>query len=223
MANMSLTAADGFELGAYQVMPEGDPKGAVLVIQEIFGVNGHIREVVDGYAAAGYVAIAPALFDRQEKDVQLGYAEEAHWNKGMSLAFESFDRAAGIRDMQAAVDAASQYGKVGLVGYCFGGLMAWIAANELNGLSAVSGYYGGMIGQEANRKPACPVILHFGEQDAHIPAEEIDLVRQANPEVEINMYDADHGFNCDHRDSYSAKASAAAKARTLEFFGEQLS
>jgi len=222
MSDITLTAADGFELGAYKAMPEGEPKGAVLVIQEIFGVNAHIREVADGYATAGYVAIAPALFDRQEANVQLGYADEADWGKGMRLAFEGFDRAAGIADMQAAVDAAGEYGNVGLVGYCFGGLMAWIAADEVPGLAAVSGYYGGMIGQEANRKPACPVILHFGEKDAHIPAEQIDLVRQANPQVEINMYDADHGFNCDHRDSYDAAAAEVAKARTLEFFAAEL-
>jgi len=222
MSDITLTAADGFELGAYKAMPEGEPKGAVVVIQEIFGVNAHIREVADGYATAGYVAIAPALFDRQETNVQLGYADEADWGKGMRLAFEGFDRAAGIADMQAAVDAAGEYGNVGLVGYCFGGLMAWIAADEVSGLAAVSGYYGGMIGQEANRKPACPVILHFGEKDAHIPAEQIDLVRQANPQVEINMYDADHGFNCDHRDSYDAAAAEVAKARTLEFFAAEL-
>ncbi len=222
MSDIALTAADGFELGAYKAMPEGEPKGAVVVIQEIFGVNAHIREVADGYATAGYVAIAPALFDRQEANVQLGYADEADWGKGMRLAFEGFDRAAGIADMQAAVDAAGEYGNVGLVGYCFGGLMAWIAADEVPGLAAVSGYYGGMIGQEANRKPACPVILHFGEKDAHIPAEQIDLVRQANPQVEINMYDADHGFNCDHRDSYDAAAAEVAKARTLEFFAAEL-
>lgn len=222
MSDITLTAADGFELGAYKAMPEGEPKGAVVVIQEIFGVNAHIREVADGYATAGYVAIAPALFDRQETNVQLGYADEADWGKGMRLAFEGFDRAAGIADMQAAVDAAGEYGNVGLVGYCFGGLMAWIAADEVPGLAAVSGYYGGMIGQEANRKPACPVILHFGEKDAHIPAEQIDLVRQANPQVEINMYDADHGFNCDHRDSYDAAAAEVAKARTLEFFAAEL-
>jgi len=222
MSDITLTAADGFELGAYKAMPEGEPKGAVVVIQEIFGVNAHIREVADGYATAGYVAIAPALFDRQEANVQLGYADEADWGKGMRLAFEGFDRAAGIADMQAAVDAAGEYGNVGLVGYCFGGLMAWIAADEVPGLAAVSGYYGGMIGQEANRKPACPVILHFGEKDAHIPAEQIDLVRQANPQVEINMYDADHGFNCDHRDSYDAAAAEVAKARTLEFFAAEL-
>ena len=222
MSDITLTAADGFELGAYKAMPEGEPKGAVVVIQEIFGVNAHIREVADGYATAGYVAIAPALFDRQETNVQLGYADEADWGKGMRLAFEGFDRAAGIVDMQAAVDAAGEYGNVGLVGYCFGGLMAWIAADEVSGLAAVSGYYGGMIGQEANRKPACPVILHFGEKDAHIPAEQIDLVRQANPQVEINMYDADHGFNCDHRDSYDAAAAEVAKARTLEFFAAEL-
>ena len=222
MSDITLTAADGFVLGAYKAMPEGEPKGAVVVIQEIFGVNAHIREVADGYATAGYVAIAPALFDRQETNVQLGYADEADWGKGMRLAFEGFDRAAGIVDMQAAVDAAGEYGNVGLVGYCFGGLMAWIAADEVSGLAAVSGYYGGMIGQEANRKPACPVILHFGEKDAHIPAEQIDLVRQANPQVEINMYDADHGFNCDHRDSYDAAAAEVAKARTLEFFAAEL-
>ncbi|WP_206020116.1 dienelactone hydrolase family protein [Pseudomaricurvus alkylphenolicus] len=223
MPMIQLTAADGFTLDAYQVLPQGTPKGAVVVIQEIFGVNGHIRQVTDSYAAAGYVAIAPALFDRQEKDVQLGYDQEAHWNKGMQLAFEGYDRDAGMKDIQAAVDAVAQYGKVAIVGYCFGGLLAWLAANQVTGLSAVSSYYGGFIGQEAHRKPQCPVILHFGKKDLHIPESEINMVREANPEVTIHMYDADHGFNCDHRESYHAESSALAKEHTLAFFNAQLS
>ena len=141
-----LTSADGFNLGAYQAEPEGDAIGAVVVIQEIFGVNGHIREVVDGYAAAGYVAIAPQIFDRVEPDIELGY-EEADMGRGIEIAFQSLDRAVALQDIQAAIDAASVYGKVGVVGYCFGGLLTWLSACELNGVSAASAYYGGWSGR----------------------------------------------------------------------------
>ena len=216
-----ITADDGFTLGAYQASPAGAPKGAVVVIQEIFGVNSHIREVVDGYAADGYYAIAPQIFDRVERDIELGY-EEADMGAGIEIAFQKLDHAIALNDVQAAIDAASAHGKVGVVGYCFGGLLTWLAACELNGVSAASSYYGGGVADQANHTPKCPVIMHFGELDAHIPLSDVDKVRAAQPDVPIYVYPADHGFNCDHRASYDAEAAALAKERTLAFFAEQL-
>ena len=144
-----ITADDGFTLGAYQAQPEAAPKGAVVVIQEIFGVNSHIREVVDGYAAAGYFAIAPQIFDRVERGIELGY-EEADMGTGVEIAFQKLDHAAALKDVQAAIDVASVHGKVGVVGYCFGGLLTWLAACELSGVSAAASYYGGGVAGEAN-------------------------------------------------------------------------
>lgn len=218
---VQLTSADGFDLGAYQAEPEGDAVGAVVVIQEIFGVNNHIREVVDGYAAAGYVAIAPQIFDRVEPDIELGY-EEADMGRGIEIAFQSLDRAVALQDIQAAIDAASVYGKVGVVGYCFGGLLTWLSACELDGVSAASAYYGGGLAAEAGRTARCPVMMHFGELDAHIPLSDVEQVRDAQPAADVFVYAADHGFNCDHRASYNAEAAALAKSRTEEFFAGHL-
>ncbi len=217
-----ITAEDGFTLGAYQAAPSGgEVNGAVVVIQEIFGVNKHIREVVDGYAADGYFAIAPQIFDRVERGIELGY-EEADMGAGIEIAFQKLDHAAALKDVQAAIDAASAHGKVGVVGYCFGGLLTWLAACELDGVAAASSYYGGGVAGEANRTPKCPVIMHFGELDAHIPMTDVDKVRSAHPEVPVYVYPADHGFNCDHRASFDADAAALAKQRTLDFFAEHL-
>lgn len=216
-----LHSSDGFSFGAYQASPQGSPKGAVVVIQEIFGVNKHIREVCDGYAEAGYVAIAPQIFDRVERDIELGY-EESDMTQGISLAFEKLDREDALRDLQESVEDASQFGKVGMVGYCFGGLLTWLSACELSGVTCASAYYGGGIAGELERSARCPVILHFGELDAHIPMSDVEKIRAAQPDVPVHVYDADHGFNCDHRASYNAVASAAARERTLAFFEEHL-
>ena len=217
-----LTSSDGFTLGAYQAAPDGAAKGAVVVIQEIFGVNNHIREVVDGYAADGYFAIAPQIFDRVEPGIELGY-EEADMNAGIEIAFQKLDMGKTLADIQAAIEAASAQGKVGVVGYCFGGLLTWLSACELSGVSAASSYYGGGVAGEAGRSAQCPVIMHFGELDAHIPMSDVDKVKAAQPDVPVYVYPADHGFNCDHRASYDAAAAALAKERTLAFFGENLS
>jgi carboxymethylenebutenolidase len=216
-----ITAADGFKLGAYVAEPSGTPKGAVVVIQEIFGVNSHIREVTDGYATDGYYAIAPQLFDRAERDVELGYGP-VDMQAGIALALQKIDRAKALEDVQAAIDDASNHGKVGVVGYCFGGLLTWLAACELKGVAAASSYYGGSIANEAGRTPKCPVIMHFGERDAHIPMEDVEKVKAAHPDMSVFVYPADHGFNCDHRESYDADAAKLAKDRTLAFFGEKL-
>ena len=218
---VQLRAADGFALGAYVSHPAGAPKGAVVVIQEIFGVNSHIRNVTNGFARAGYFAIAPQLFDRAERDVELGY--EAHdMGRGVELARGRSKREHLLADLQASVDFARKYGKVGVVGYCFGGMLTWVAASQVDGVSAASGYYGGGIASEVALQPRCPTILHFGERDAHIPMTQVEQVRQAHPDVPIYVYSADHGFNCDHRASWDAPAAALALERTLALFAEHL-
>ncbi len=214
-------ATDGFALGAYEAQPEGPARGGVVVVQEIFGVNGHIREVVDGYAADGYFAIAPQIFDRVARDVELGY-EEADVGRGIEIAFQKLDRDLALRDIQAGVDAAAVHGRVGMVGYCFGGLLTWLAASELEGVSAASAYYGGGIAAELDRSAGCPVIMHFGERDAHIPMSDVQRIREAQPEVEVFVYPADHGFNCNHRASYDAQAASLARQRTLAFFEQHI-
>lgn len=220
-ANIKLTAADGFTFEAYRAEPEVAPQAALVLIQEIFGVNKHIREVADGYAEDGYLVIAPQIFDRVEPNVQMGY-EEADMQRGMALAFEKLKREDAFKDIQAAIDAASEVGKVGVVGYCFGGLMTWLSACELKGLSAAVAYYPGGIAGELSRKPRCPVLMHFGEKDSFIPLSDVEKVRAAHPDVTTYVYPADHGFNCDHRASYDGDAAALARGRTLKFFAEQL-
>ncbi|MEM7218900.1 MAG: dienelactone hydrolase family protein [Pseudomonadota bacterium] len=220
MGQRQLTAADGFQFNAYEARADV-PAGGIVVIQEIFGVNGHIRQVADGYAAAGYGVIAPQLFDRVEPGVELGY-EEADMGRGIDLAFAKLQRADALADLQAAIDAAAEFGKVGVVGYCFGGLMTWLSACELNGVAAAAAYYGGGIAGETNRQAACPVMMHFGDLDAHIPLSDVDKIRAAQPDVDVHVYSADHGFNCDHRGSYNAEAADLARGRTLAFFASHL-
>jgi len=218
--NISLTAADGFQLSAYQASAT-NPKAGVVVIQEIFGVNSHIRDVVDGYAAAGYTAIAPALFDRVKPGIELGY-EAADMTQGIGLAFEQLDMVNTLADIQAAIEAAGQHGRVGVVGYCFGGLLTWLSACQLSGVAAASAYYGGGVARQMDKSPNCPTIMHFGELDAHIPMTDVDIVRAAQPEVAVHVYAADHGFNCDQRASYDAASAALAKERTLAHFSRHL-
>ena len=221
MGQRQLRSADGFALGAYEALPAGKPKGGVVVIQEIFGVNSHIREVADGYAAAGYAAIAPQIFDRVERNIELGY-EQADMTRGIELAFQKLQMPNTLADIQAAIDAASIHGKVGVVGYCFGGLLTWLAACELDGVAAAVSYYGGGIANEIGRTPKCPVMMHFGELDAHIPMSDVEKIRAAHPEGQVFTYNADHGFNCDHRASYNEAAANTARERTLAFFAEHI-
>lgn len=217
---IQIRSMDGFALGAYTASP-AEPKGAVVVIQEIFGVNAHIRSVVDGYADAGYYAIAPQIFDRVERDVELGY-EEADMGTGIEIAFQKLDREIALQDIGAAIETASVHGKVGVVGYCFGGLLTWLAACEIDGVSAAASYYGGGVAGELERSARCPVIMHFGELDEHIPLSDVEKVKAAQADVEVFVYAADHGFNCDHRGSYDQAAAELARARTLAHFDRYL-
>lgn len=222
---IDLKAADGFTFPAYVAQPAGTPKGAVVVIQEIFGVNSHIRDVTERYAAQGFLAVAPSTFHRVKPGVELGY-EAQDMQAGMELkaAVEALPAPGVMQDIQAAIDYASKAGKVGIVGYCYGGLLTWRAACTLNGLSAAVPYYGGgaTASEEIARKPKVPVMAHFGEQDHWIPLDTVKAFGAANPEVEVHVYAANHGFNCDQRGSYDAAAAATALERTLAFFNKHL-
>ncbi len=220
MGRRQLRAADGYAFGVYEALPAGEPRGGVVIIQEIFGVNAHIREVADDYAAAGYAAYAPALFDRAERDVELDY-DAAGMSRGRELAFNALAREDVLRDVQATVEEAGKHGKVGVVGYCYGGLITWLAACELDGVAAASVYYGGGIAAQLERAageprvPRCPTIMHFGKLDAHIPMTDVEKISQVLPDVPVHVYQADHGFNCDHRSSHDAASAALARERTM--------
>ena len=222
MATTELTASDGYKIGAYVAQPKGAAKGGVVVIQEIFGVNHHIRAVADGYAAAGYVAIAPQIFDRIERNVELGYTAQPDFDKGLRLAFQDLKLSDTLLDLQAAIDHVAAFGRVGVVGYCFGGLLTWLSACSLQRVAAASAYYGGGIVKHVERTAACPVMMHFGAQDTHIPLSEVETIRAAHAEVQVFVYDADHGFNCNERASYDETSAALALERTLTFFTKHL-
>jgi carboxymethylenebutenolidase len=217
---ITLRASDGQVLGAYVARPACEPIAALVVVQEIFGVNAHIRSVADGYANDGFLAVAPALFDRIEPDVQLGY-EGADMQTARSFIPKlNIDKS--LADVAAAVDYCKATGnKVGVIGYCYGGTLAWLAVCRLS-IAVAVGYYGGRIAKFASETPTAPVMLHYGRQDAHIPPEEIGAVRSAHPEVEIYEYDAGHGFNCEARASYNAASAKQARARSLAFLKKHL-
>jgi carboxymethylenebutenolidase len=217
---IELKAADGVEIGAWLAAPAGQPRGAVVVVQEIFGVNHHIRSVADRFAAEGYLAIAPAMFDRVEKGVELGY-DQAGMARGRDIVGK-LSQEGSIADITAAVERAAKAGKVGVVGFCWGGTMAWLAATQIDGVAAAVGYYGGgIIGLKA-LKPRVPTMLHFGEQDGHIPLAGVREIEAAHPETPVHVYPAGHGFNCDERASYDAPSAALAWGRTLDFLGKHL-
>ena len=225
---VDLTSADGFVLPAWVARPEGAPRGAVVVLQEIFGVNSHIRAVADRLAARGYLAVAPATFARVKAGVELGY-EAQDMQDGMALkaAVEALPAPGVMPDIQAAIDyAGAQSGcKVGVVGFCWGGLLTWRAACTLQGLSAAVPYYGGGMTspEETARQPRVPVLAHFGRRDHFIAEDSVHLFAAAHPhQVKVHLYDADHGFHCDQRGSYDAVAAASANEHTLAFFKQHL-
>jgi carboxymethylenebutenolidase len=219
--DIKLTASDNFQLGAYRADPVGAPKGAIVVIQEIFGVNHHIRTVCDRLAAEGYVAIAPAIFDRVEPNFTSGYSPDEIAVARKFVA--NPDWPAMLRDTQAAIDAVKDAGPVGIIGFCLGGSLAYAAATKLSGLKAAVGYYGGAIVRFADDKPKVPTQLHFGEKDAGIPLSDVETIKAKRPEVEVFIYPgAQHGFHCDERASYDKASADVAWPRSMEFFATHL-
>ena len=226
MANfIELTAADGFKFPVYEARPVGPAKAAVVVLQEIFGVNAHIRAVADGFAQQGYLALAPATFHRVKPGVDLGYApDDITAGVALKALVEALPAPGVMQDIQAVIDHAATAGKVGVVGYCWGGLLTWRAGCLLHGLSAAVPYYGGGMtaAAEIARTPKCPMLAHFANHDQSIPLEGVASFRAAHADVEVQMYQASHGFNCDHRGAYDAAAAALARQRTLAFFAKHL-
>ncbi|MGD1880279.1 MAG: dienelactone hydrolase family protein [Kiloniellaceae bacterium] len=212
---VKLTANDGHSFDAYVARPAEQPKAGLVVVQEIFGVNVHIRGVADSYAAEGFLAIAPALFDRVEPGIELGYDKD-DIAQGRAIR-RKIDYDQALADIAAAMGFLAGAGKVGVIGYCWGGSLAWLAATRLNPAAAV-GYYGGDVYEFRNEQPTCPVMLHFGEEDSGIPLDQVKDVAEAQSEAEIFTYPgAGHGFNCEMRGSYHAESAGIARERTLAF------
>jgi len=216
-----LTSPDGHEFDVFEVLPLGAAKGTIVVIQEIFGVNAHIREVAQGFAEQGYRALAPALFDRVERQVALGYSG-ADMMQGVELARGKLRPEDAMMDLQTTIDAAAGSGPVGVVGYCFGGLLAWLAACQLQKVSCAVSYYGGGVASEMGQTPSVPIMFHFAAEDAHISMDDVAVVEKAQPDAPLFIYEADHGFNCNHRASYDEPAAVLALSRTHEFFNAHL-
>jgi carboxymethylenebutenolidase len=219
--DIKLTASDGFKLGAYRADPAGKPKAAIVVIQEIFGVNHHIRSVCDRLANEGYVAIAPSIFDRTQPDFQCGYSPDEIATARKFIA--NPDWAAMLRDTEAAIDAVKDIGPVGIIGFCLGGSIAYAAATKLSGLSAAVGYYGGAVVRFADDKPTVPTQLHFGEKDSGIPLTDVETIKAKRPDVEVHIYPgAQHGFHCDERASYDKPSADIAWPCSLAFLAKHL-
>jgi carboxymethylenebutenolidase len=215
----TLMARDGHEFSAYLASPAAAPRGAVVVLQEIFGVNEHIRGVVAQYAAVGFLTIAPALFDRIGRNLELGYTpKDMELGTGYRL---QIDEAKALLDIGAAVNVARHAGRVALVGFCWGGMLTWLGAGALNVQAAV-GYYTSRVWEKLDRLPKCPIMLHYGERDKNIPPERVEQVRAACPAAQIFTYPADHGFNCPARGSYDAPSAALAWERTQEFLKQHI-
>jgi carboxymethylenebutenolidase len=202
----TIMARDGHEFRAWLAPPPGRPRGAIVVVQEIFGVNSHIRAVTDGYAKDGYVAIAPCLFDRVRRGIELGYSA-AGMQEGRGYVTQLKPEQV-LADLAAAIAVVKNSGRVGVVGYCWGGKIAYLAACDLTIACA--------------KHPKCPVMYHFGERDTHIPASDVDKIKAAHPQGEFHLYPAGHGFNCDQRDSYDAASAALARERSLAFFAKHV-
>lgn len=214
-----LRAKDGHELDAYVAEPAGAPKGGVVVVQEVFGVTDHIKRVADQYAAQGYRAIAPAMFDRVERNVTLDYSEI---QKGLGY-MRQLKWPNTLADLEAAANEIRDAGSAAVVGFCWGGTVAHVAASELP-LDAAVSYYGGGVAKMLDKKPQCPILYHFGDQDASIPLLDVEMIRRANPDSPLFIYPgAGHGFNCDERASYSEKDAQLAFQRSVEFLNEQTS
>ena len=219
-AVVRLTADDGHVLNAYRAAPDGEPRAGLVLVQEIFGVNDHIRSVCDDYAAQGYLVLAPCLFDRKEPGIELDYSAETV-DEGRGLKADiGWD--GPVMDIEAGVDALEGAPKTGVVGYCWGGSLAWLSACRLE-LDAAIGYYGGQIIEFVGETPTCPTMLHFGTEDAGIPMDDVDEIKTTHPDVTVHVYQgAGHGFNCDRRADYHADAAALARDRSLAHLARHL-
>ena len=216
---ITLTTDDGHELTAYEARPEGAIKGRVIVVQEIYGLNHYIRNVCERFAAEGFHTVAPALYDRVERGAEPAYDEDGT-NKGVALR-AALDWDKSLLDVKACADHLGA--PVGIVGYCFGGIIAWLAACRLD-VACASSLYGVGIGELMNEKPKCPVQFHFGRTDEYIPMDEVEKVRTSHPEIDTFIYETGHGFACDERpDEFDAEAEAVSRKRTLELFAANLS
>ena len=220
--NITLKASDGHELQAYRADPAGTPKGCMIVLQEIFGVNHHIRAVADRVAANGYLALAPCMQDRAERNFEVGYTPP-DIEKGRALRGQVKNEDS-LKDLKAAFDylKAQNAGKIGAVGFCWGGSLAWMAATEIDGLAAAVCYYGGEIAANADKKAKGPVMFHFGEKDASIPMDKVDIVKQKQPDHPLFVYAAGHGFSCDERGSFDQTAHETALKRSQEFVAKHV-
>lgn len=220
---IKLTASDGFVLNAYRAAPEGRPRGGVVLIQEVWGLSDWIRSVADRWARHGYLTIAPAMFDRAEYGYESNDYSQAQFAVIGEL-MKKFSMDSAILDVEAAIKAASDGGKVGITGYCFGGRVSWIAASKLEGLSAASGYYGGGVPNYIELTPKVPIEMHYGDKDQGIPLEQVEQLKSRHPEVDIYVYSGDHGFcNSDRPEKFDEAACKKASARSLEFFVQHLS
>ena len=219
--HFSLTSTDKFQLGAYRADPAGTPKGGMVVIQEIFGVNQHIRAVTDKLAQVGYASVAPALFDRQTKDFECGYTPTKSPTRASSSPIRTGMRCCATP--QAAINELKSAGPVGIMGFCMGGSIAFLAACRLSGLSAAVCYYGGAIAKFADEQEKCPTMMHFGETDAAIPMTDVEMIKKKHPKDEIFTYPiAGHGFHCDERGSFHEASAKLAWQRSMDFLTKHM-
>jgi carboxymethylenebutenolidase len=218
--HVTLTTTDHHSLGAYRADPAGKPKGAMVVVQEIFGVNSHIRNVCDRLAADGYIAVAPAIFDRFVRDFQSGYTPDEVAHARAHIAKVDWPKM--LLDIQAGLDEVKSAGPLGVIGFCLGGSAAFLAATRLDGVKAAVAFYGGQIVKFADEKPKCPVQMHFGETDANIPMSDVEIIKQKRPDCEIYTYPAGHGFYCDERASFHDASATLAWQRTIAFLGKHM-
>ena len=218
---IELKAADGHKLAAYVASPAGKPRGGVVVIPEIFGVNSHIQQVTDGFAADGYLAVAPAMFDRAQRNYDTGYSQP-EIQAGVAI-MQKLDWKQSMLDVEAAVAEAKKGGKVGIVGYCYGGTVSWMAAARVSGLACAVPYYGGGMHGLIGEKPKIPVMCNFGEADQSPTLAQAKEIAAAHPQITAHFYPgAGHGFNCDQRGSWNPEAAKLARSRTIEFFRKHL-
>ena len=217
---LKTTASDGHELTSYLTQPTSAPLGGLVIIQEIFGVNKHIKSIADKYAREGYLVAAPSLFDRIDKGIELGYEPE-DIERGRDLK-EITGNDAPLKDIEAARSIVSAAGKVGVIGFCWGGTLTWLAACKVPGFACASSYYGGGIGDLISFTSKCPIIFHFGEKDESIPLDEVERVKVNQPDSPVYFYPAGNGFNCDERANFEPTSSKIAEERTLEYLRQYL-